>query len=413
MQSQIDGIKKQIQSLSNIKITLNGGSGGNTGGIQRTVAEVNRAYSDLMNLQKRISSIRIQMGGLDGTKNTRQITELSGQLNRLMSDYNNLYQTFNRSFSTDQLDNLNRAFETTNNKITALDAKMADTSAIKSQESAYKELLAVSKQISNMELKIGGLKSVGGHTNEIAELESQLQLLQSTYQNLATSFQGQLSPTQLTNLGNIIYDTRDKLAQLDAKVADTKAKLASDIQLKVNTGTFDKQLTTLETNFNKLSTSGKSVITDMDAVTQALSNMKSAVATGDMQGLITSYQQYQTALKSTTNQVDIMIQKERELANSEKLASAKTALSSQMDVWLKENSAAASQFGMQIEQLKVRLQSCDATSFGGIKAEFQEITRQAELAGKATQTFGDRLKTQMSKLGTYFSATMIITHAIS
>lgn len=413
VQSQINGIKKQIQSLSNIKITLNGGSGGNAGGIQRTVAEVNRAYSDLMNLQKRISSIRIQMGGLDGTKNTRQITELSGQLNRLMSDYNNLYQTFNRSFSTDQLDNLNRAFETTNNKITVLDAKMADTSAIKSQESAYKELLAVSKQISNMELKIGGLKSVGEHTNEIAELESQLQLLQSTYQNLATSFQGQLSPTQLTNLGNIIYDTRNKLAQLDAKVADTKAKLTSDIQLKVNTGTFDKQLATLETNFNKLSTSGKSVITDMDAVTQALSNMKSAVATGDMQGLITSYQQYQTALKSTTNQVDIMIQKERELANSEKLASAKTALSSQMDVWLKENSAAASQFGMQIEQLKVRLQSCDATSFGGIKAEFQEITRQAELAGKATQTFGDRLKTQMSKLGTYFSATMIITQAIS
>lgn len=412
VQSQINGIKKQIQSLSNIKITLNGGSGGNAGGIQRTVAEVNRAYSDLMNLQKRISSIRIQMGGLDGTKNTRQITELSGQLNRLMSDYNNLYQTFNRSFSTDQLDNLNRAFETTNNKITALDSKMADTSAIKSQEAAYKELLAVSKQISNIELKIGGLKSVGGHTNEIAELESQLQLLQSTYQNLATSFQGQLSPTQLTNLGNIIYDTRDKLAQLDAKVADTKAKLASDIQLKVNTGTFDKQLTTLETNFNKLSTSGKGVITDMDAVRQALTNMKSAASTGDIQGLITSYEQYQTALKSTTNQVDIMIQKERELANSEKLASAKTALSSQMDVWLKENSAAASQFGMQIEQLKVRLQSCDATSFAGIKAEFQEITRQAELAGKATLTFGDRLKNQLSKLGTYFSATMMITQAI-
>lgn len=412
VQSQINGIKKQIQSLSNIKITLNGGSGGNAGGIQRTVAEVNRAYSDLMNLQKRISSIRIQMGGLDGTKNTRQITELSGQLNRLMANYNNLYQTFNRSFSTDQLDNLNRAFETTNNKITALDAKMADTSAIKSQEAAYKELLAVSKQISNIELKIGGLKSIGGHSNEVAELESQLQLLQSTYQNLATSFQGQLSPTQLTNLGNIIYDTRDKLAQLDAKVADTKAKLASDIQVKVNTGSFDKQLTTLETNFNKLSTSGKSVITDIDAVRQALSNMKSAVASGDMQGLITSYQQYQTALKSTTNQVDIMIQKERELANSEKLASAKTALSSQMDVWLRENSAAASQFGTQIDQLKVRLQSCDATSFGSIKAEFQEITRQAELAGKATLTFGDRLKNQLSKLGTYFSATMMITQTI-
>lgn len=412
VQSQINGIKKQIQSLSNIKITLNGGSGGNAGGIQRTVAEVNRAYSDLMNLQKRISSIRIQMGGLDGTKNTRQITELSGQLNRLMADYNNLYQTFNRSFSTDQLDNLNRAFETTNNKITALDAKMADTSAIKSQEAAYKELLAVSKQISNIELKIGGLKSIGGHSNEIAELESQLQLLQSTYHNLATSFQGQLSPTQLTNLGNIIYDTRDKLAQLDAKVADTKAKLASDIQLKVNTGTFDKQLTTLEANFNKLSTSGKGVITDMDAVRQALTNMKSAASTGDIQGLITSYEQYQTALKSTANQVDVMIQKERELANSEKLASAKTALSSQMDVWLKENSAAASQFGMQIEQLKVRLQSCDATSFAGIKAEFQEITRQAELAGKATLTFGDRLKNQLSKLGTYFSATMMITQAV-
>lgn len=413
VQSQINGIKKQIQSLSNIKITLNGGSGGNGVKGINDVAKTTIAYKELISTIRQIGSLQVKISGLNTTKDVNQINALTSQLTELQNKYNSIRTGFNQRFDVGQLVGIQDELNKIQNTFDVVNSKMADTSAIKSQEAAYKELLAVSKQISNIELKIGGLKSIGGHSNEIAELESQLQLLQSTYQNLATSFQGQLSPTQLTNLGNIIYDTKDKLAQLDAKVADTKAKLASDIQVKVNTGSFDKQLTTLETNFNKLSTSGKSVITDIDAVKQALSNMKSAVASGDMQGLITSYQQYQTALKSTSNQVDIMIQKERELANFEKLASAKTALSSQMDVWLKENSAAASQFGMQIEQLKVRLQSCDATSFGGIKAEFQEITRQAELAGKATQTFGDRLKAQLSKLGTYFSATMMITQAIS
>ena len=168
--SQINKIKQQIQNLSGIKINLSGNGIGNGNSI-KSIDDITRAYNDLQKIQKQLNSTRIKINGLDATKDVRQISVLSGQLQRLQADYNNLYQTFGKHFSTDQIDNLNRAFEITNNRIAATNANLADTSAIKQQEAAYKELLTISQQISKTEIKIGGIKGIIGHENEVAELE--------------------------------------------------------------------------------------------------------------------------------------------------------------------------------------------------------------------------------------------------
>lgn len=113
---KLDGIK-----TSNIEVSSKG--------IKKSVSEVQTAYGDLIKLQQRINSTRIQISGLDTTKNKAQIVELSHQLNRLMTDYNNLYSTFSHGFSTDQIDNLNRSFEITNDKISVINAKAKDAEA--------------------------------------------------------------------------------------------------------------------------------------------------------------------------------------------------------------------------------------------------------------------------------------------
>ena len=409
VQNQINSIRTQIQNLSNIRINLTGGNG-NTG-VQRTVADVTRAYNDLMNLQRRINSIRIQIGGLDANKNSSQISVLSGQLNRLMTDYNNLYQTFNRDFSTDQLDTLNRAFEVASGKVSALNAKMSDTSAAKQTETAYRELYNTAKKIDNLELKIRGL-DFDKNSSEVGELLIQLDELRQTYQQLSTGLQGQLSPTQLSNLSAAVYDTQDKLRQLDAKVADTKRRLAEGIRVKFDNGTFANDMNKVTVSLSKIQNQSSEVIAGMRELNAAFFALETAKSTNDVDELTRCYERYQSALKNVKNQIEINQRVEQQNINASKLASAKQALSSQMDVWLKNNSAAAKQFGGQIEALKARLNSCDAVQLDGIKAEFKELTRQAELAGKATLTFGDSLKKQMSKLGTYFSASMIITEGI-
>lgn len=323
VRSQLTNIRKQIEKLSGIKITLTDGSGvgaGNSGNaIKNTVNSMNVAYKQMLTMQRKISSIKLQIGGLDSGKNGSQITELRKQLRQLEDDYKFIQQTFSQS-------------------------------------------------------------------------------------NLSTD--------QWVKLQTVISSTEEKLDVLKSKVADTKAQLAQDISLKLDNGTINNDFSQLDASLSKIRTKSNAVTQGMQELNAALTDMKTAKSKGDVDGLISSYDRYEAALKKVKNQIDINARAERQNADTAKLNAAKQALATQMDVWLQNNSAAAKQFGSQIEALKAQISSCDATQLDGLKAEFKEVTKQAQLAGKATQTFGDRLSTQMSKLGIYFSASMIITQGV-
>ncbi len=294
-----------------------------------------------------------------------------------------------------------------------------NSSAVNAVTKSYRELLSMAKQISNLEIKIGGLKTAGGNTNQIAVLEGQLKSLQGTYEQLMNTFarseslnSGGLDIGDLANLQAAVDQSKEKLSELDAKVADTKAKLAEGINAKFDNGIFSNELSKMESGFDKLRSKSTETVTAMEQFKTAFSNLNIAKQSGDVDKIVSSYETYKTALQNVKNQIDINTRAEQEMMNVEKLSNAKTAFSSQIDVWLKNNSAAAKQFGSQIAQIKAQIQSADGVALNNLKAQFQEVTRQAELAGKAGQNFGDKLKAQLGKLGTYFSATMLITQGI-
>ena len=323
VRSQLTNIRKQIEKLSGIKITLTDGSGvgaGNSGNaIKNTVNSMNVAYKQMLTMQRKISSIKLQIGGLDSGKNGSQITELRKQLRQLEDDYKFIQQTFSQS-------------------------------------------------------------------------------------NLPTD--------QWVKLQTIISSTEEKLDVLKSKIADTKAQMAKDISVKFDNGTFNNDVSQLDASLSKIKSKSTEVTQGMKDLNTALADMQTARSKGDIDGLISSYDRYEAALKKVKNQIEINTRAERQSNDTAKLNAAKQALATQMDVWLKNNSAAAKQFGGQIEYLKAQINSCDAAQLDGLKAQFKEVTRQAELAGKATLSFSDRLKEQMSKLGTYFSASMMITQGI-
>lgn len=384
--------------------------------------KIKAAYDELLRIIKEIGSIKVKIGGLDSQRNASEITTLTNQLDELQNKYNNIRQTFDQQFNKTQLDGLQEALQRVSNSVDTVHSRMADTTAVKQSqaaiqqtETAYRELINVSKQINNLELKIGGLNGTA-NSNEIAVLKNQLNELRQTYQQSANSLQGQLSATQLANLSGLIDDAKNKLAQLDAKVVDTKAKLASEIQIKLDNGTFNNDISKIDASLAKIKTQSMGVTQSMTELNSALTTIQTARASNDVDGLIRGYEQYEAALKKVKNQIDINLRAEKQAAkqsnDTAKLNIAKQELATDMDVWLKNNSAAAKQFGGQIEYLKAQINSCDAAQLDGLKAQFKEVTRQAELAGKATLSFSDRLKEQMSKLGTYFSASMMITQGI-
>ena len=189
------GLPSQIQaSLDKHKFTikLDGIKASNmevsSKGIKRSVSEIQTAYNDLIKLQQRINSTRIQISGLDGTKNKAQIVELSHKLNRLMTDYNNLYSTFSHGFSTDQIDNLNRSFEIASNKISVINAKAQDTAENLSKVSGLKVQTLDNKMTSWLEKNSRAAKDFGG---AIQALRSKLSTLNST---------GQLTEAELNDI---------------------------------------------------------------------------------------------------------------------------------------------------------------------------------------------------------------------
>ena len=190
-----NGLSSQIQaSLDKHKFTikLDGIKSSNmeasSRGVKKSINEIQSAYNDLMKLQQRINSTRIQISGLDATKNKAQIVELSQQLNRLMSDYNNLYTSFGHRFSTDQIDNLNRSFEIASEKISVINAKAKDTAAsftkVSEPVSNLKFLTLDNKMITWLEKNSRAAKDFG---DAIQALRNKLNTLNATFANSCES----------------------------------------------------------------------------------------------------------------------------------------------------------------------------------------------------------------------------------
>lgn len=376
---------------------------------KRFQKEVNNAYSDLLSKQKQIGSLRIKLEGLDVSKNISEVKAIRQQITALETDYHDLFTVFGEHFSITQIEKLDQGFRDITSKVNILDAKMQDTSVIKQRETAYKQLLTTAKQIDSLELKIGSLKAIGGNSSQISVLESQLESLRNEYQSLATSLQGQLSTSQITELGKSFYETQNKLEELNAKIADTKAKMASNIKTDISNGSLENQVSQIESRFNSLNIKSDEVSTHIEKLKSLMSTMDSS---DDIESVVADYEVFKNTLETVTNKVSVL-QREQKSANmATKLEQSRTALNSQIDVWLKNNSAAAKQFGAQLREIQTQIKTADATQLQHLKAEFQEVTRQAKLAGVAGISTLDRFKRSLKTVSSYLSAAMLISRSV-
>ena len=278
---------------------------------------------------------------------------------------------------------------------------------------AYRELTSLQNRLSSKMSALDKLDTLDTSRSqqEIVELTTQINNLYTRYQNLYNMFSQRLSPIQTDNLTRGFEVLGERLNIINSQLRDTNANIVNTINTSFSNGTFANDLSQLDASLAKIRTQSSGVVNGMQQLNTALTNMQTARANGDIVALISNYERYQNALRNVKNQIDINIRAEKQQNDVAKLNDAKTAFASKIDIWLSKNSAATKQFGAEINALKARLQNCDNVELNHLKAEFADIQRRAEMAGKATMTFSDRFKMQMGRLSSYFSAATLITYS--
>ena len=277
---------------------------------------------------------------------------------------------------------------------------------------AYKQMLETQKQIRSLSIKEKNLTELG-NTNELNEVSAKLKTLKSDYETLKRAFDGKLTSTQFGTLQAEIDETESELKQLDAKWADTRVKLAKSIKVDIENGSFENQIDVMRSKFNSLSEANDELRRSYEATEDAYTAMTNAAKANsgdevaDRERLIQVEKEYAAALEKTNNLIKQQARKDDVDNDSKALGLKAKGLSLDMDNWLKDNSAAAKQFGDAIRELQVRLESCNDVEFGNIKSEFQNIKKEAKALGLTTKTVGDKLKQQFAQYSAYLGVAEI------
>lgn len=350
----------------------------------------------------------LKPGALDGIRNALQgITAkpISLQVNNreALSSIRQVQNALNRLRDTRINLNLNQRNANTNANNNNVNAQV---------QQAYNRLMQLRSSMNNAMVKMAGLDT-SRDTAQIQALEERLRRCTVAANQLYSQFRQNFSAAQVQNLANSFEIAGDKIVDVRAKVTDLNRELA-----RQNTQAFNQNFNfdngKIENSLKRIKVASQEVKTALSDYKTAAANMQTAINTGNVDQINAAYRRYQETLKTVNQQIQLNQQAEanaaraaKERVAAQKLEDAKRKLSSDMDAWLRQNSAAAKDYGAQIDVLKSKIQSCDASSLSHLRSEFQSITREAAAAGKNTQTFGDRLKSQIAKFSSYVTiATM-------
>lgn len=302
------------------------------------------------------------------------------------------------------LDNVNRNMPTGSNP------SGGSKSSLSNYQKALRNVYNLSKQISNMQLRTNTLKSSGLNTNELVTAEKRLSELRTTYNNLLTTLNsGDKTSIDFKNVNKDLNEAKLSISEVSHIVDDAKVKLAEKIKINFD----NNEITKIESDFRKLNNASDNAVTAMNAFRTANSNMTTSLNSSNIDNIIRDYEDYQKVLKDVKSQIDINNRAEKEMASASKLQNMKDALSLDIDLWSKNNADASDDLINRVNQIKSAVQSADSVTLGNLRSQFNNVSKEAKLAGDSTNTFGNQLKSGLASIGKYLSLYLSFDTAIN
>lgn len=375
-------------------------------GISQAKADV----SELVRIINEKAKLNIDLSSLDKADEKAKVIE--ARLKALSDRENVLHNRSLGSFNDSQFERIAQAQSKANSRVALAKAGNIDGANLEQTKIAISQLKDIINQIGNQRIKLLGLDETSKDADEarakLAALEAQAEKMQSSL--------GKTTAKQDASITS-------SLDKMERRVAEEKEKIARSISKNVGTkdyGTLAKnymrEIDSLNNGSERLKQKGKELQNLAVDISTANSMMEKSAKGSDKWNYAferanaarKEFQKTEAFLKNDISQYSGL---KKQAEEAEKAALAfdnlnlkKTNFYDSIDVWRKNHSAViGTDFDTQLTNIQNRIQDIDSPgSLNNLKAEFAQVTNQAQLADKATLNVGDRIKNQLKQYATYF-----------
>ena len=230
--------------------------------------------------------------------------------------------------------------------------------------------------------------------------------------NLASQVQAALNKQKFSiNVGKV------NLSGISTNISKSLSQsLNSRIYSQLNTGQIEASIAKVTAQYEKLSATGHSKLTQIQNDIERLNALNSKMSTTTNADKLTkSYSEFNTLLAKVKNSLTTVSAESKMVASSLQIKT----LDNRMSTWMQNNSRAAKDFGSSIDALRAKLKTMSAsgtmttTQLKSIESEFKSVTIAAQQAGKLGKSFGDTFKSSFASITRYVSASTLIFTAIN
>ena len=404
IQTKANNVFKDIQNRAS-KVNLQIGSGkeyrDNISEINKTIKEINRlSVNPDVNLEQ-LKEAERYLDKLVNRKNQADINDID--------IFDGLDTTAARNFAV-ELEKVEHAINNIQAHARDLDISKQIKQGASETKAAMNELASAYKRMDSLQKQQVGLDV---NSNQYKAIDTEINRLIQRAAELQTKLGNNIPDSFFDGIAESGARARADLDKTIAKVEDVRRKMADAFASKINNGTLDGSFEQLTARIDKIANKTPELTKAYEQLKNLRSEFGNASAkyqqTGNIDELLSFQNKYNEALTVTQNRLkaneSIQQRVNREIKNQAdltKLESSKKTFDLQIQSWLKTNSAAAVDFGDKLEGIRARIKQCnDSASLSNLKSEFQQVKLEAQIADKATMTFGDRLKNQIREYSSY------------
>lgn len=376
-------------------------------------AEISQVKSDANELIRIINEkakLNIDLSSLD--KADAKTKAIEARLKALSDRENVLHNRSLGSFNDSQFERIVQAQSKANSRVALAKAGNIDNAKLEQTKIEVSQIKDVINQIGNQRIKILGLDETSKDADEarakLAALEAQLDGMVSKTSQRTDVKQDEAIATSFDRMERRVAEERDKIARSISKsAAKDYGTLADNYMLQIDS---------LNNGSDNLKKKGKELQNLAIDISTANSMMEKSEKGSDKWNYAferanaarKEFQKTEAFLKSDISKYSGL---KKQAEEAEKAALAfdnlnlkKTNFYDSIDVWRKNHSAViGTDFDTQLTNIQNRIQDIDSPgSLNNLKAEFAQVTNQAQLADKATLNVGDRIKNQLKQYATYF-----------
>lgn len=220
-----------------------------------------------------------------------------------------------------------------------------------------------------------------------------------------------------------VWDNAVRKLQNDLSITATELGNVPNIQSRMSTGELDAQLSALNQRYMALQNTGHNALGQINLELQNAAQLHQQLnaellefqRTGNVGNINQTYERLTASLETARQGIRTISAETKMMASTLQIQT----LDAKIANWMSKNTAAAKDFGGQINNLRNRLaelnRSGNATTaqLKAIENEFQAVKNTAITAGKVGKSFASSFKGALQSISRYVSASMLIYRGIA